>query len=946
MVRGRMKKAGRKIKNIFNAVTLQESEIKGHFDVIDGQYVHGWAIDRDKKKPVTLSLYINNVKYKNFSSGAYREDLALAEINEGFAGFSEKLNLQEIVQNYGHDCTISIRSELGHYELKNSPKKLNTPDVAFSIDIFENGVCAGWIVDKNNQDISFSLNVIINGISHTVSANLPRTDLSVIGITNFQHGFYINAFEISEADECDVCVELNYDKQYTLAPLTKFSSFSSKVKSLTELQSFLRKEGYASLSKSTYQVVHSIIPALIDQCRANSDVPMISSNHTHTDRKSNAIAVIVPVYKGVQETVNCINSVISAENNVPYRLIVINDCSPDEDMEQELSCFQNFKNVEIYKNDVNLGFVGTVNRGMIIAEEHDVILLNSDTIVADGWLDAIITEAYNMDDSKIVGTVTPISNNATICSFPEFCIDNSIPYNYDVSKLAAICSTNTAPAQELPTAHGYCMFIKREVLNDVGYFDHQKWGKGYAEENDFSLRASKLGWKHVVTNKTFVHHLGSVSFASSASEFIAKNLEKLNGIYPDYPELVAKFVKNDPVRVLRQELAEKIIKIELARYSKKPVLFISLVIGGGTKVATDEMEKLLNKEDYPVIMLTCRENGMWRLSLEQVGVFSDYFIENEKDLFIDFLKEIGVWHVHYHHTLQFPTDVWSIPGSLGCKYDVTLHDYYTVCPRANMVSHHDKFCGNPTTDDCNRCIRQLGVHSSSKLKLEDIGNNVQDWRGFHSMHLSKARKVYTPSNDTMQRIKGFIPLKNIEYKYHPEPLIFSTVNHRANAEINIGFIGAIGPHKGVEIIKGLARYIQENGEKAKITVIGYTSDDSYFEQFDFVKITGKYDRERIDTLLKENEVDIIFLSSIWPETFSYTFTEAVASDLPIATFKLGAVMERSDSMRSVLQIPLNDDYASIFNTLKTHLSTLVAEQRSTGVQYPSIIKNYYNIKVQ
>ena len=263
-----------------------------------------------------------------------------------------------------------------------------------------------------------------------------------------------------------------------------------------------------------------------------------------------------------------------------------------------------------------------------------------------------------------------------------------------------------------------------------------------------------------------------------------------------------------------------------------------------------------------------------------------------------------------------------------------------------MVSHHDKFCGNPTTDDCNRCIRQLGVHASSKLKLEDIGYNVQDWRGFHSMHLSKARKVYTPSNDTMQRIKSFIPLKNIEYKYHPEPLIFSTVNHRANAEINIGFIGAIGPHKGVEIIKGLARYIQENGEKAKITVIGYTSDDSYFEQFDFVKITGKYDRERIDTLLKENEVDIIFLSSIWPETFSYTFTEAVASDLPIATFKLGAVMERSDSMRSVLQIPLNDDYASIFNTLKTHLSTLVAEQRSTGVQYPSIIKNYYNIKVQ
>lgn len=945
MVRGRMKKAGKKIKSIFNAVTLKENEIKGHFDVIDGQFIHGWAVDKNKNTPVTLSLYVNDVKYKNFTSGAYREDLSLAGINNGFAGFSEQLNLQEIVKQHGYDCSISVKSELGHHELKNSPKKLSVPNVVFSIDIFENGICAGWIVDKNNEDISFSLDVIINGVSYSVTADLIRSDLSAIGISNYKHGFYINAFDLSDSDECDVCVALHYDKEYMLAPLSKFSSFSSKIRCLTNLQSFLRKEGYASISKSNHQVVHSIIPALIDQCRSNSDVPMVNNIHIHNNKKSDTVAVIIPVYKGVQETVDCINSVIHATNNTLYRLIVINDCSPDQEMEHELACFHTHECIEIYKNDVNLGFVGTVNRGMIIAEEHDVILLNSDTIVADGWLDAIITEAYKVDGANIIGTVTPISNNATICSFPEFCIDNPLPINYDVNILASICSTNKSPAQELPTAHGYCMFIKREVLNDVGYFDHQKWGKGYAEENDFSLRASKLGWKHVVTNKTFVHHLGSVSFASSASEFIAKNLEKLNGIYPDYPELVSKFVKKDPVRLLRQELAEKIIKTELSKYNGKPILFISLVIGGGTKVATDEMERLLNDEDHPVVMLTCRENGMWRLSLEQIGIFSDYQIGDEEERFINFMKDLGIWHVHYHHTLQFPTKVWDIPNMLDCQYDVTLHDYYTICPRANMVSHHDKFCDNPTIDECNRCIRNLGVHASSKLKIEDVGDTVQDWRAFHKVKLSNARKVYTPSNDTKSRIKKYIPITNIEYKYHPETLVSSIVDHEAGAEINIGFIGAIGPHKGIDVIKGLAKHIQEHNIKAKLTVIGYTCDDDHFKQFEFVTITGKYDRNNIHDLFRETAVDIIFLSSIWPETFSYTFTEAVSSSLPIATFKLGAVVERADKMKSVLQLPLNDDYEAIFNAISTYLSTPVAEQRSTGVQYSSIIKKYYDIKV-
>lgn len=945
MAHTKMKKTKNKIKKIFNSIISKEDEIKGHFDVFDGNFVHGWAVEKIKNSPVTLSLYINDIEIKKFSSGLHRKDLSIAGINEGFAAFSEPLNLQKIVTEYGFDCSISIKSEFGYYELKNSPKKLSPPEIIFSLDIYNNGVAAGWVVDRNNEEVALSLDVTINNKNHQIPANLLRSDLNSIGIKNCNHGFYINAFELSGTDECDISIKLKYDKEYVIASQKNFTSFSSKIKALTDLQSFLRNEKYYLKSTNSHQLVHSIIPAIIDHCRMNIDVPTIKPIDIKSKNKNESIAVIIPVYKGVQETINCISSVIHAKNQAPFRVIVINDCSPDLEMKNELSKFKDYVNIEILNNEANLGFVGTVNRGMLVAEAHDVILLNSDTIVADGWLDAILQEAYSSNNSEIIGTVTPISNNATICSFPEFCIDNELPINYDVHKLASLCSTNIMPAQELPTAHGYCMFIKRAVINDVGYFDQQKWGKGYAEENDFSLRASKLGWKHVVTNKTFVHHLGSVSFANNAEEFISKNLEKLNAIYPDYPELVAKFVKEDPVRLLRKELAAKIIRNELSEFSKKPILFVSLVIGGGTKVATDEMERLLNKEQYPVIMLTCRENGMWRLSLEKVGVFCDYDIYNEYNDFISLLIELGVWHIHYHHTLQFSTRIWDLPTDLQCKYDVTLHDYYTVCPRANMVSYSDKYCNQPTNDVCNNCIRDMGVHDSSKLKIEDVGGSIESWRQFHEMQLSKARKVYTPSKDTMLRIKNFIPLDNIDYRYHPEGIIKSYVNHHADKKINIGFIGAIGPHKGINVIKGLAEYIKNKDIQANLTIIGYTSDDDFFSTYDFVKITGRYSRENFLQLFEENEVDIIFITSIWPETFSYTFTEAISSNLPIAIFDIGAVVERSRDMRSVLRIPLGSSNHSIFNTISEYLSEPVTEQRQIGVEYPSIINDYYNIEV-
>ena len=86
----------------------------------------------------------------------------------------------------------------------------------------------------------------------------------------------------------------------------------------------------------------------------------------------------------------------------------------------------------LLRNERNLGFTGTANRGMQLSRA-DVVLLNSDTIVTAGWLDALCRCAAT--DPRI-GTITPFSNNAEICSFPRFCENNPWPPGADPEPVA------------------------------------------------------------------------------------------------------------------------------------------------------------------------------------------------------------------------------------------------------------------------------------------------------------------------------------------------------------------------------------------------------------------------------------------------------------------------------------------------------------------------------
>ena len=246
------------------------------------------------------------------------------------------------------------------------------------------------------------------------------------------------------------------------------------------------------------------------------------------------VDILIPVYNAYEDLVQCINSVKNHTDLLKHHLWLLNDCSTDERIAPFLKGLEE-THIHIINNSVNKGFVLNVNQG-IYQSKNDIVLLNSDTKVTTGWIDKLIKCAYS---NPLIATVTPLSNNATICSVPFGGQVNKIPDGYTVDKFAELierCSNHYYP--EIPTGNGFCIYIKRGIIKDIGVFDANTFNRGYGEENDFCYRAVTKGYYNVMCDDTFVYHKGTVSFMPEEKK---ANIEKHSKVLLErYREQVLK----------------------------------------------------------------------------------------------------------------------------------------------------------------------------------------------------------------------------------------------------------------------------------------------------------------------------------------------------------------------------------------------------------------------
>ena len=246
--------------------------------------------------------------------------------------------------------------------------------------------------------------------------------------------------------------------------------------------------------------------------------------------------------KGLFESLHGIREELAATG---CQVIAVNDSPDDAELKpllrQAAADLSAVAPCRLIENAQNLGFGRSMNGAAAesVANRHDVILLNSDTIVFPGAI-AELQRVAGLD--PMIGFVSPRSNNATICSFPPQAEFQKLPPEQAYGVFRDL-SGYLPEFHYVPVAVGFCLYIKFAILDEFGLFD-EIYGRGYNEENDLIMRANRCGYRAALANHAFVYHIGEASFGQSDSpkdELEKRNSALLLERYPEYTRSVRKY---------------------------------------------------------------------------------------------------------------------------------------------------------------------------------------------------------------------------------------------------------------------------------------------------------------------------------------------------------------------------------------------------------------------
>jgi len=602
------------------------------------------------------------------------------------------------------------------------------------------------------------------------------------------------------------------------------------------------------------------------------------------------VDVVVPVYQGRAETLRCLYSVLAASCSTSFELVVIDDDGPDAELNEDLERLSNRGLFSLMSNPQNLGFVHTVNRGMALHPKRDVVLLNADTEVFDGWLDRLRRTAQRHPRTA---TVTPLSNNATICSYPRFLQDNPFPLELSYAELDALTATvNAGVAVEAPTGIGFCLYIKRAALKEVGPFDQASFGRGYGEENDFCQRAIRKGWRNIIAADVFVHHWGSASFRGEKAKRLQAALKTLDRLHPNYHRDVAAFILRDPLLDARRRL-------DLARLQRlhrdKNVLIVSHNRGGGAERHIQEDIRRLSREGCGIYLMRPQSGQPSHVVIRHHAArplpnLPSYPLEDTAAMMAA-IKDFNITEIHTHSLVDYtpdaPDHLTRLVESLGAHWEVNLHDYKVICPRINLADGNGFYCGEPSETACGLCLVERG---------SDFGvTDIRSWRAMHRRALFAANRVLVPNADAAERLGRYFPEVTFEVSPH-EDIDLAQIPIRLpdlapHEKLKIVVIGAIGKIKGFEVLLTCARNARQQRLPLEFVLMGYSMNDRLLKEAG-VRITGRYLEENAGDTLEALSPHVAWLPSVWPETYSYTLSIALRCGLPVLAFDIGAISRR------------------------------------------------------
>jgi len=927
------------------------NEVKGKIDSIQPNLIKGWAAYSNNPEKIRLSLKIDGEEKLILIADQFRGDLKKAGVNDGNHAFSinpiKFFSLKPgvysiLIEPVNCDLSLMVKDfklNVSQKDINQNPqenKRLNLTPKQKEIrkKLQQSGLFDAGFYSLKNRDVQRKC---VDPLDHYVkSGDKEGRDPNILFDTKFYREKYldnsdsnclIHYLESDANGQYQTCkgfdgkyyIENNRDlKKPDINPLHHYLKYGIREGRLAvDPKRKIEIRYNANIDKNNSRLLSNFLERILSfftpfpkptKKLANKSITKPSKNKTVKRQELVSVSgfmnakptctIIIPVYNALNEVEACIKSVIKHTDLDKNNLIIMDDCSPDNRVEPMLKSFSSVDGIEIFRNEKNIGYTRNINRGISKSNSSDILLLNSDTIVTKNWLQKMQIAAYT--DSKI-GTVTAVSNNAGAFSVPQ-AGTNIIPEGITIDDMASLVSElHTCQYPDVPTGNGFCLYIKKDLLDSIGGFNEELFPRGYGEENDFCMRALRAGWRNIVDMKTYIYHVRTASFKEEKTQLIEKSKQILREKYPEYQALTKGIGASEVIKSFRADLELEIKESTASSRKIKPtILYVLSTMTGGTPQTNRDLMTGVS-EKYDSYVLACDRKSIKIMKLEGVDyktieqysindpiLFWQHSSHEYREIVASILFKYNIDLLHIRHIAWHDLSLPKIAKSLNIPVVYSLHDFYAACPSVNLIDKNAVYhpegaienAANPLWNDATCLPMNQQLHARWKDRMQES--------------LSYADIYITTSDSAKEILQSNLPLlKNRNQHFHviPHGRDFEKFENieagkTPSEYINILLPGNIGHSKGARLIKEIKE--KDLNNKYRFHVLGKCTN----EIKKFVTYHGPYERHMFNSRVRDINPDISAVLSIWPETYCHTLTESWAIGLPVLGVDLGAVGER------------------------------------------------------
>lgn len=384
------------------------------------------------------------------------------------------------------------------------------------------------------------------------------------------------------------------------------------------------------------------------------------------------------------------------------------------------------------------------------------------------------------------------------------------------------------------------------------------------------------------------------------------------------------------------------------------VLMVTHNWGGGVERHVHDMAKILRDDGVVTLLMQADPVGGDNLIVKEIMAdrevaVATFSLDDDFSFLSELLTALSTRLVHVHHVIGLPmffTDWLMLACSrAGIKYDVTLHDYFFICPKIHLVTTAGDYCGEPDAASCNECISKAGAPFGAK--------SIELWRSRSKKFLASARQCYVPDIDVANRLRKYFPFIEFLVRPHPEKrcddnsLRMKKPRDRSQ-EQHVLVVGHMVAHKGSNLLYECAKYAKDNRIPLRFTVLGISDRIADFEALGNVKVTGNFTADQFLELVDSVDSGIAFFPTLIPETYSYALTEVVMAGFYPVAFDVGVIGSRLRGLGwgELISPDMRHNIPELVRRLmnvKRRPRTQSVEELLNGRAYPEVLSSYYQI---